>query len=119
LKSKSIELNGLQTIAKELDALSEKIRKSESVLDITDIDAHLTEIEKHMLSVLISAAGQNSVTEIEKQVRADLGNRRGQMRDKDFRDVENQAVFKQLLELFGLPRLSLFYMDAGERARIQ
>ena len=80
------------------------------------METKLTEMEKRMFPVLQSAAIPAQITEIEKGARA-MGNGWGQMNAKNIQVVEDQAVFKGLRELFQLPCLSLFYMEASELAR--
>jgi hypothetical protein len=114
LQEKGDELIELESVSRELEKLAEMTRTTEAECNEAAVETSLTNLEDRMFSVLESAAGPQRVSEVEQRTLADLGERRGLLSAKVLRDVERQAIFKQLLESSGLPRLSLFYMDSHE-----
>ncbi len=78
--------------------------------DLETLEHHLVAIEENMVVQLRAAATENVVTEINAALERDLRPYRGKMTTDQLAMLERQFVERRLMELAGLPRLSLFYL---------
>ncbi len=78
--------------------------------DLEALDRTLTMLEEKLYAALLAQAPEAEVVELRAQASRELAPYRGRMQAVQIRQVEQQFLQKRLLELRGLPRLSLFYM---------
>jgi hypothetical protein len=100
----------LREIAESLDA-SLIVLDSPGVLDLEDLERRLTILDEKIHAVLTTHATEDLMLRIRREVDAQLAMYRRKMKAEQLAMVEKQYVHKRLLEEFGLPRLSLYYLS--------
>jgi hypothetical protein len=77
---------------------------------LEDLERHLTVLEEKLFAVLLAAAPDEDVVAVRAQADRELAPYRRKMAAAQIDQLLKQYVHKRLLEKYGLPRLSLFYM---------
>jgi hypothetical protein len=95
--------NSLETSATLLDA--------PGTLDLEDLERRLTIQDEKIHALLATHAPEELMLKIRREVDGQLSAYRRKMKAAQLAMVEKQYVQKRLLEEFGLPRLSLFYLS--------
>jgi hypothetical protein len=80
-------------------------------LDLESLERRLSAIEERLSAALVSAADENMLVEIHGDLDHQLAPYRRRMSAEQLAQLERQYTQKRLLERFGLPRLSLFYLN--------
>jgi hypothetical protein len=93
----------LRKLAQEI-----KIRKAASRLE--DLERHLTVLEEKLFAALLAATPDEDIVAVRAQADRELAPYRRKMAAAQIEQLQKQYVHKRLLEKYGLPRLSLFYM---------
>ena len=79
-------------------------------LDLEDLERRLTVMEDGLYAALQSAADQTAVLEIRREMDRQLAPYRRKMTAAQLTMLEQQFMRRRLMEAYGLPRLSLFYL---------
>jgi hypothetical protein len=82
-----------------------------AMLDLEDVERRLTILDEKLHALLMSHAPEELMLKIQREVDAQLAMYRRKMKAEQLAMVEKQYMRKRLLEEFGLPRLSLFYLS--------
>src|SRR5207248_4051568 len=77
---------------------------------LEDIERRLTVLEEKINAALLASASEHDLLEVRAQADRDLAPYRRQMTGAQIEQLQRQYTSKRLLERWGLPRLSLFYM---------
>jgi hypothetical protein len=96
----------LQAIAREAGAAPENLKG----VDTEDLERRLTTLEEKLLAQLRVQLTEDRLLTIRRELDAQLRPYRSKMNATQLRQLEDQYFERKLLELAGLPRLSLFYM---------
>ena len=83
-------------------------RKASSKLE--DLERHLTVLEEKLFAALLAATPDEEIVAVRAQADRELAPYRRKMAAAQIEQLQKQYVHKRLLEKYGLPRLSLFYM---------
>jgi hypothetical protein len=97
-------------IAESLEA-SSTLLDTPGVLDLEDLERRLTVLDEKIHAVLTSHAKEELLLKVQREMDGQLAMYRRKMKAEQLAMVEKQYVQKRLLEEFGLPRLSLFYLS--------
>jgi hypothetical protein len=103
-------------LASRLKEVAQGLEDSKAVLDVPgaldleDLERRLTVLDEKLHAVLMSQANDELMLRIRREVDGQLAPYRRKMRAEQLALVEKQYVQKRLLEEFGLPRLSLYYL---------
>ena len=100
----------LMEIAKSLES-SAAILDAPGRLDLEDLERRLTILDDKIHALLVSQTPEELMLKIRREVDGQLAAYLRKMKAEQLAMVERQYVQKRLLEEFGLPRLSLFYMS--------
>jgi hypothetical protein len=100
----------LGEIAESLEA-SALLLDIPGALDLEDLERRLTILDEKIHSLLTSYAPEEIQLKIRREVDGQLAMYRRKMKAEQLAMVEKQYLQKRLLEEFGLPRLSLFYLS--------
>jgi hypothetical protein len=92
---------------RELAQLTES-QKASSRLE--DLERHLTVLEEKLFAALLAATPDEEIVAVRAQADRELAPYRRKMTAAQTEQLQKQYVHKRLLEKYGLPRLSLFYM---------
>jgi len=93
----------LRTLAQEAEG-----KKSASKLE--DLERHLTVLEEKLFAALLAATPDQEIVAVRAQADRELAPYRRKMAAAQIEQLQKQYVHKRLLEKYGVPRLSLFYM---------
>ena len=77
---------------------------------LEDLERRLTVLEDKLFAVLLAAIADDEVVGVRAQADRELAPYRSRMPPAQVEQLQKQYVHKKLLEKYGLPRLSLFYM---------
>ncbi len=80
-------------------------------LDLEELEQRLTILDEKIHALLTSHAPEELLLKIRRELDGQLSKYRRKMRAEQLTMVEKQYLQKRLLEEFGLPRLSLFYLS--------
>ena len=119
-KLKKAAQNGLRTppalaaplaeIAKSVEAIA-TLLDTPGTLDLEDLERRLTVLDEKTQALLTSHAREELMLKIRRELDGQLATYRRKMKADQLALVEKQYLQKRLLEEFGLPRLSLFYLS--------
>ena len=82
-----------------------------ATLDLEDLERRVTILDEKLQAALTSHAPEDLLLKIRRELDGQLAAYRRKMKAEQLALVEKQYLQKRLLEEFGLPRLSLFYMS--------
>jgi hypothetical protein len=94
--------------AKALRELADAPGRNASRLE--DLEQRLTVMEEKLFAALLAAIPDEQIVAVRKEADRDLAPYRKKMSGAQIEQLRKQYVHKRLLEKYGLPRLSLFYM---------
>jgi hypothetical protein len=95
--------NTLREIAADLEAKTTPPR-------LEDVERRLTVAEEKLFAVLLAATPDEQIITARAEADRELAPYRRKMPSAQIEQLQKQYVHKRLLEKYGLPRLSLFYM---------
>jgi hypothetical protein len=95
--------------AKTLRHLAEQL-ETKPASRLEDLERRLTVLEEKLFAVLLASTPDEEIVGVRAEADRDLAPYRRKMSAAQIDQLQKQYVHKRLLEKFGLPRLSLFYM---------
>ena len=102
----------VQTLVKEtsrgLRSLAETVENKNQRLE--DLERRLTVMEEKMFAALLAVTADDEIVAVRAEADRDLAPYRSKMSTAQIEQLLKQYIHKRLLEKYGLPRLSLFYM---------
>jgi len=93
----------LREIATELDAAKNPLR-------LEELERRLTVAEEKLFAVLLAATPDEQIVAVRAEADRELAPYRRKMPSAQIEQLQKQYMHKRLLEKYGLPRLSLFYL---------
>jgi hypothetical protein len=99
----------MHAIAASLREQAARVRTGEA-LDIQLLEQLMSVLEEKMFGILKRVCQESSLLEIRAERDRQLAPFRAKMESEQVRQLEAQFEMRKLLELNGLPRLSLFYL---------
>lgn len=100
----------LAEVAKSVQAMA-TLLDTPGTLDLEDLERRLTVLDEKTQALLTSHAPEELMLKVRRELDGQLAVYRRKMKAEQLALVEKQYVQKRLLEEFGLPRLSLFYLS--------
>jgi len=104
----------LEALAKDaagtLRELAESMEAKKVVPHLEDLERRLTVLEEKLFAGLMAATPDETIVEARAEADRELAPYRRKMQAAQIDLLQKQFVHKRLLEKYGLPRLSLFYM---------
>lgn len=82
-----------------------------TALDLEDLERRLTVLDEKLHAALLTHANEETMVRVRREMDGQLAAYRRKLKAEQLALVEKQYVQKRLLETFGLPRLSLFYLS--------
>jgi hypothetical protein len=102
------------TIAREtsfaLHKLAEDLDRTKALPRLEDLERHLTVLEEKLFAALLAATPDEQILAVRTEADRDLAPFQRKMPSAQIDQLQKQYIHKRLLEKYGLPRLSLFYM---------
>jgi hypothetical protein len=83
---------------------------SKQTVRLEDVERRLTVLEEKLLAALLAATPDADLVNVRAQADRELAPYRSKMPGVQIEQLLKQYIHKRLLEKYGLPRLSLFYM---------
>ena len=84
--------------------------KSSKRMQLEDVERRLTVLEQRLQAALLTLTAENDLLAIRTDADRQIGAYRGKMNAAQIDQLHKQFLHKRLLEIYSLPRLSLFYM---------
>ena len=95
--------------ARLLDELAQEI-ENRGDARLEDLERRLTVLEEKLFAVLLAAISDDEVIAVRAQADRELSAYGAKMPSVQIEQLRKQFVHKRLLQKYGVPRLSLFYM---------
>ena len=99
-----------QETAQSLQELADEVEKKRALSRLEDLERRLTVMEEKLFAILLAVVPDDEVVAVRAQADRELAPYRSKMQGPQIEQLQKQYVHKRLLEKYGLPRLSLFYM---------
>ena len=103
-----------QVLAKETAAilreLAADLQSRQPLPRLEDLERRLTVLEEKLFAVLLAATPDEDIVTVRSEADRELAPYRRKMPSAQIEQLQKQYAHKRLLEKYGLPRLSLFYM---------
>jgi hypothetical protein len=103
----------VHAVAEESAATLRKLAQeteSKKASRLEDLERRLTVLEEKLFAALLAATPDEEIVMVRAQADRELAPYRRKMAAAQIEQLQKQYVHKRLLEKYGLPRLSLFYM---------
>ena len=81
-----------------------------TIPQLEDLERRLTVLEERLFAILFAVVPDDDVVAVRSQADRELAPYRSKMPAAQIEQLQKQYAHKKLLEKYGLPRLSLFYM---------
>jgi hypothetical protein len=99
-----------------MTAMAERLRTLAAPAELEAVNLEvlertLTALEEKLFAVLTTCVPEDVLVGLKTEAARELSAYRSRMGVVQLRQIEQQFVHKRLLEHYGLPRLSLFYMS--------
>jgi len=98
----------LAEIATRLEELAAKPEANEQ------LEHHLSALEEKLFALLLAHAPSTDIEAMRELAAREIAPYRSRMQAMQIRQIEQQFLRRRLLERYGLPRISLFYMQQEE-----
>lgn len=112
-RSGAVELPALKTVAEtvvdSLNGIILEIRTSQS-LDYEALELKLNTLEERILAAIFSGMSEESLLEAKQETRQEIHRYKRGLKAEHIAMLEGKLMRKKLLQEFGVPRLSLFYL---------
>ena len=89
--------------------MKQEVLGSDSV-DYEQLELRLCLLEEKILGALVAALSEEKLLALRTQVNQELNRHRRGLKAEQLAMLEKKMINRKLLERFGVPRLSLFYM---------
>lgn len=103
-----------QPLAREMAAtlrnLANELEAAKSLPRLEDLERRLTVLEEKLFAVLLASTPDDAIVAVRAEADRELAPYRRKMSGSQIEQLQKQYLHKRLLEKYGLPRLSLFYM---------
>ena len=96
--------------AATLHQLAADMESQNALPRLEDLERRLTVLEEKLLAVLLASTPDEEIANVRAQADRELSPYRRKMPAAQIDQLQKQYIHKRLLEKYGLPRLSLFYM---------
>lgn len=97
-------------VSKTLREMAEAIQAKSLPPRLEDSERRLTVLEEKLFAVLLAVLPDDEVVAVRAQADRELAPYRSKMPVAQIEQLQKQFAHKKLLEKYGVPRLSLFYM---------
>jgi hypothetical protein len=96
--------------ATTLRQLAKETESGKAALRLEDLERRLTVLEEKLFAALLAVTPDEEIVTVRAQADRELAPYRRKMAAAQVEQLQKQYIHKRLLEKYGLPRLSLFYM---------
>jgi hypothetical protein len=96
--------------AATLCTLASEVEGAKTAPRLEDLERRLTVLEEKLFAVLLAGTPDDEIVAVRSEADRELAPYRRKMPAAQIDQLQKQYIHKRLLEKYGLPRLSLFYM---------
>jgi len=96
--------------AASLRKIAEEIERTAKLPRLEDLERRLTVLEEKLFAVLMAATPDEDLVKVREAGDRDIAPYRRNMTSAQVDQLHKLYIHKRLLERYGVPRLSLFYM---------
>jgi hypothetical protein len=96
--------------ATTLCEIAAELETTKTLPRLEDLERRLTVAEEKLFAVLLAATPDGQIVAVRAEADRELAPYRRKMPATQIEQLQKQYIHKRLLEKYGLPRLSLFYM---------
>jgi hypothetical protein len=96
--------------AKTLRGMANELESAERSPQLENLERRLTVAEEKLFAVLLAATPDDQIVAVRAEADRELAPYRSKMSGTQIEQLQKQFVHKRLLDKYGVPRLSLFYM---------
>jgi len=100
----------VREIASALRGMATEIESKSAMSKLEDLERRLSVQEEKLFAVLLAAMEDDEIIYVRAEADRELSPYRSKMPFAQIGQLQKQYVYKKLLEKYGVPRLSLFYM---------
>jgi hypothetical protein len=97
--------------AETLREIAANLESQNALPSLEDLERRLTVLEERLFAILLAATPAEQIVQMRSEADGELFPYRRKMPSSQIEQLQKQYVHKRLLELYGLQRLSLFYMS--------
>jgi hypothetical protein len=97
-------------VAETLRKLASDVESTATLPRLEDLERRLAVLEEKLFAVLLASTADEEIVAVRAQADRELAPYRRKMPAAQIEQLLKQFIHKKLLEKYGLPRLSLFYM---------
>ena len=97
--------------AETLDELAVRLESEKTLPLLEDLERRLTVMEEKLFAILLAGTPDEQIVQMRSEADRELSPYRRKMPSSQMEQLQKQYVHKRLLELYCVPRLSLFYMS--------
>jgi len=96
--------------ARTLREIADELDSSKSLPRLEDLERRFTVAEEKLFAVLLAVTPDEQIIGVRAEADRELAPYRRKMPSAQIEQLQKQYVHKRLLEKYGIPRLSLFYI---------
>jgi len=96
--------------AETLDKMAASLGTQDALPRLEDLERRLTVLEEKLFAILLAGTPDEQIVQMRSEADRELSPYRRKMPASQIEQLQKQHVHKRLLDLYGVPRLSLFYM---------
>ena len=96
--------------AETLHEIAANLETQKTPPRLEDLERRLTMLEEKLFAILLAGTPDEQIVQMRSEADRELSPYRRKMPASQIEQLQKQYVHKQLLEVYGIPRLSLFYM---------
>lgn len=97
--------------AETLDKIAANLETQKTPPRLEDLERGLTMLEEKLFAILLAGTPDEQIVQMRNESDRELSPYRRKMPASQIQQLQKQYVHKRLLEVYGIPRLSLFYMS--------
>jgi hypothetical protein len=97
--------------AETLHEIAANLESQKAPPRLEDMERRLTVLEEKLFAILLAATPDEQIVQMRAEADRELSPYRRKMPASQIEQLQKQYVHKRLLEFYGVPRLSLFYMS--------
>jgi hypothetical protein len=97
--------------AETLDELAASLGSQKAPPRLEDLERRLTVLEEKLFAILLATTPDDQIVRMRTEADHELSPYRRKMPASQIEQLQKQYVHKRVLEQYGIPRLSLFYMS--------
>ena len=96
--------------AETLHEIAANLETQKAPPRLEDLERRLTMLEEKLFAILLAGTPDEQIVQMRSEADRELSPYRRKMPASQIEQLQKQHVHKRLLDLYGVPRLSLFYM---------